>query len=75
MWPMIYTQRLAVSSPFDGLIDLATDGWCYDKRETVEALIAFLSWDGTGDPPGPWIKHLGSGRKGPGAAAALREDN
>lgn len=36
--------------------------YCY---ETVEpALKDLLTWDGQGDPPGPWIKHKGVDRDG-----------
>jgi len=33
--------------------------YCYKTRQ--EALNALNSWDGSGDPPGNWIKYKGSG--------------
>jgi hypothetical protein len=36
-------------------------------RIIVEAMIGFLSWDGEGDPPGPWIRNVNTGRQGPGS--------
>jgi len=42
--------------------------YCYE--DAADVAIAFRQWDGTGDPPGPWIKHKGAGRAdrlGPGA--------
>lgn len=32
--------------------------YCFDCR--FEAVQALFEWDGTGDPPGRWIKHKGS---------------
>jgi len=31
--------------------------FCYEDKRT--ALFALLTWDGRGDPPGPWIKEKG----------------
>jgi len=33
--------------------------FCY--ADAVHAVLASIEWDGTGDPPGPWIKEKGSG--------------
>lgn len=33
--------------------------YCYKTRQ--EALDALNSWDGSGDPPGSWIKYKGNG--------------
>jgi hypothetical protein len=63
---MIFTVRLGISHPHDEAIG-DTDGWDYVRRDTVEAMIAFLAWDGEGDPPGPWIKNINTGRQGPGS--------
>lgn len=66
--PMIYTVRLSVSAPKDGRDDCATEGWCYDvARSTIDAVVAFCTWDGEGDPCGMWIKHTTTGRQGPGS--------
>jgi len=41
--------------------------YCYERR--ADAAEACATWDGTGDPPGPWVKYKGKGgeRLGPGA--------
>ena len=39
--------------------------YCYEHQ--VDAVAAFISWDGAGDPPGMWIKEKPSDRLGPGA--------
>lgn len=31
--------------------------YCFESK--FEALQALITWDGTGDPPGDWIKHKG----------------
>lgn len=41
--------------------------FCY--RQDGSALVAAQTWDGTGDPPGPWIKEVGTERYGPGLKA------
>jgi hypothetical protein len=41
--------------------------YCYQSRS--DALEALRTWDGRGDPPGPWIKEKTSERLGPGARA------
>ena len=50
-------------------MDVALDGWrtryCYENL--TDALDALESWDGAGDPPGPWIKQKPEERLGPGA--------
>lgn len=33
--------------------------WCYGSM--VEAVYALDTWDGSGDPPGNWIKYKGEG--------------
>jgi hypothetical protein len=44
------------------------DGWEYETREA--AVADFLTWNGEGDPPGPWIRHPASGRRRPGGDAS-----
>jgi hypothetical protein len=39
--------------------------YCYEYKS--DAVIAAQTWDGKGDPPGPWIKEKPSDRLGPGA--------
>jgi hypothetical protein len=38
--------------------------WCYETYE--EAFVAFVHFDGVGDPSGPWIKQKPEERLGPG---------
>jgi hypothetical protein len=33
--------------------------FCYERM--TDAIAALLTWDGSGDPPGPWIKEKGRG--------------
>ena len=51
------------------LVGLTSTGYerrfCYEKW--IDACSALHSWDGNGDPPGPWIKEKPSDRLGPGA--------
>jgi hypothetical protein len=42
--------------------------WCYNTR--FEAEKALEIWDGTGDPPGLWIKQKPEERRGPGSPDA-----
>lgn len=39
------------------------DSWCF--REVSEAVMAATArdWDGTGDPPGRWHRHISTGRR------------
>lgn len=60
---MIFTVGL-----FVGLSDVLYDQrYCYEYH--ADALKALETWDGTGDPPGPWIKEKVTERLGPGATA------
>lgn len=45
--------------------------YCYASFD--DAMFAMENWDGTGDPPGPWIKYKGAGgeRLGPGATEGI----
>lgn len=38
-----------------------SDRWCYKSFHI--AFVAATVWDGTGDPPGNWIKHPLTGRR------------
>jgi hypothetical protein len=59
--PQLFTCGL-----FHGLtLDSYAGRFCYAKTE--EAMEALRTWDGSGDPPGPWIKEKPSDRLGPGA--------
>lgn len=41
--------------------------FCFEQDGS--ALEAARTWDGKGDPPGPWIKEVGTERYGPGLEA------
>lgn len=62
--PMLYTTGL-----FVGLNEWGYRlRYCYEKYGDARA--ALFEWDGSGDPPGPWIKakgDKGGDRNGPGA--------
>jgi hypothetical protein len=50
---MIFTTGL-----FHGLDEIGHQGrWCYHTQ--AEAIQALVRWDGSGDPPGDWIKYKG----------------
>lgn len=56
LWEMIFNVRLCIGPQGFGVYD---DGWCYAKADRVHALVDLASWDGAGDPPGPWVKRAG----------------
>lgn len=47
--------------------------WSYAYMS--DAARALRDWDGTGDPPGPWIKEKPSERWGPGAEKHVEDDS
>lgn len=51
MMRMIYTTELFVGLTVDGY----RGRYCYEHAADVKK--ALLTWDGNGDPPGPWIKY------------------
>lgn len=59
VYPMLPGQhRLTIG---DQGSQIYADAWCYPNVVyTAEALVM---WDGQGDPPGPWFRHIGSGRR------------
>jgi hypothetical protein len=66
---MIYTASLIVGLNEEGY----RYRYCYPTL--FDALEALRVWDGTGDPPGPWIKlkgHPDGERLGPGALQPQR---
>lgn len=65
--PMIFNVRLVVETPMSNRTGQYDDGWCYSKAHAFLALAALNTWDGGGDPPGPWIKRISDGAQGPGA--------
>lgn len=53
-----------------GLFVITADGgswrtrYCY--QHSIDAILACMDWDGSGDPPGPWLKQKPEERHGPG---------
>ncbi|MBY0561544.1 hypothetical protein [Hyphomicrobium sp.] len=47
--------------------------YCYSGQG--EALVACVTWDGQGDPPGNWIVEKPGGRSGPGGRHAKEQVN
>lgn len=37
------------------------DAWCFVKPS--DGIAAVEHWDGEGDPPGPWFRNIGTGRR------------
>lgn len=55
LMPMLYTTGL-----FVGLDEVGYSyRYCYE--DAAAALADLATWDGEGDPPGPWIKRKGRG--------------
>jgi hypothetical protein len=57
---MLYTTALVVGLDNTGY----SRRYCYESYD--DACYALSQWDGSGDPPGPWIKEKPSDRTGPG---------
>lgn len=53
--PMTFTVGLFVGIDLDSY----RERYCYPTASS--ALAALLTWNGAGDPPGPWIKNKGRG--------------
>lgn len=58
VYPTIFTTRLCLGPVDEPTYD---DAWCYESRS--DCLEACAGWDCEGDPPGRWIRHIGSGRR------------
>lgn len=57
---MIFTFRICIGDP-EGDYE---DGWCYPHDLGMREVLEIAdSWNGIGDPPDGWVKHLGSGRR------------
>lgn len=54
----IFTTRLCLGAAGDPGYD---DAWCYESA--IDCLYACAVWNGEGDPPGRWIRHIGSARR------------
>ena len=57
---MVFTYRLCVGPQGEGWYDRA---WCYEPRFLPDAVAALQSWDGKADPPGRWLKEVGTERR------------
>lgn len=62
VYDYLFNDRVVIGHPDSPVWD---QGWCYPKGMAVEAV---AEWDGTGTPPGPWIKDAATGEPGPGMA-------
>lgn len=60
IYAYLYNDRVCIGPPGSIFYD---EAWCF-VRDT--AIGAVAEWDGTGDPPGPWIKAVHTGQPGPG---------
>ncbi len=60
VYEMIYTWRLCVGQRDAGNYDRA---WCYEPRFYNDVVAALSTWDGRGDPPGRWLKEVGTERR------------
>lgn len=58
--PMLFTTGLFV---IDADLLSWTTRFCYEK--SADAIAAVETWDGQGDPPGPWIKQKPEDRLNP----------
>ena len=67
----IYTDGLMTHVQIDRVSCGFEARYCYEDR--AAALKALHTWDGKGDPPGPWIKEKTSERLGPGARVTDEE--
>jgi hypothetical protein len=61
LYPLIMgTVRITVSDIGSPTLD---DAWCYSVPGA--GLLAAMCWDGEGDPPEGWFRHIGSARRRP----------
>lgn len=83
VFPMLYNDRLIVC-PVDQPY-VYVRAFCFPKeywgstfkdfRGKAPARTASHLWNGEGDPPGPWIKEVGTDRYGPGLPRDKQRDN
>ncbi len=57
LYEMIFNVRLCVGPQNEPWYDR---GFCYDKADRRDALVALASWDGNGTPPGKVKKEVGT---------------
>lgn len=60
LYQMMFTYRLCVGPQGEGFYDRA---WCYEPRFVDDVIEALTTWDGKGDPPGRWLKEVGTERR------------
>jgi hypothetical protein len=61
VYPMTFGKARLCIGPDDGYsID---DAWCYENPQL--AIAVCYDWDGKGDAPLGWHRHIGSGRRRP----------
>lgn len=61
VYQMIFTWRLCIGQTDD---DVGYDrAWCYEPRFKADMEDALHTWDGEGDPPGRWLKEVGTERR------------
>lgn len=60
LYNQIFTWRLCIGPTGAQWLD---DFWCYEHADYEDAVVALLTWDATGDPPGRWIRNGSSGRR------------
>lgn len=60
VYQMLFTARVCIGPAGAPHYD---DAWCYDTA--AQAIEAAKIWDGEGDPPVGWHRHIASGRRRP----------
>jgi len=68
MQRMLYTTGLFIGLTVEGY----SGRYCYERFADVKD--ALQTWDGTGDPPGPWIKYKGVNLEGMHEAESRYEE-
>jgi hypothetical protein len=68
VYPMLFTTRVCIGPTGEGY-DRA---WCYPNQDA--AVAAADRWGGEGDPPGGWIKEVGTSRRRVDGTAATEFD-
>lgn len=59
--PMTFGKARICIGPAPAISHGYDDGWCYSSH--FIAIAAAAAWDGEGDPPDGWHRHIGSGRR------------
>jgi len=62
VYPMLFNDRICIGPPDEPYYE---DGWCIVRGYGVDVA---KRWDGKGEPPGPWIKQVGTDKRGPGTS-------